>query len=102
MRRDNMTCQYCGAPAQSVDHIIPVSRGGQSAWDNVVRPPSPSRPDSDRGRAPLPALRTSQPRTRAHQVVACCFSCNNRKGNKLLEAPPPLVLSGHAASLTPY
>ena len=34
--RDRYRCQYCGAPAESIDHVIPKSRGGQNTWDNVV------------------------------------------------------------------
>jgi 5-methylcytosine-specific restriction endonuclease McrA len=34
--RDGWTCQYCGAPAENVDHVIPKSRGGRHSWDNVV------------------------------------------------------------------
>jgi 5-methylcytosine-specific restriction endonuclease McrA len=34
--RDDHTCQYCGAPAESIDHVVPRSRGGQHSWDNVV------------------------------------------------------------------
>lgn len=34
--RDGGRCMYCGAVATSVDHVIPRSRGGQHAWDNVV------------------------------------------------------------------
>jgi 5-methylcytosine-specific restriction endonuclease McrA len=34
--RDNHRCQYCGGPAESIDHVIPRSRGGQHSWDNVV------------------------------------------------------------------
>lgn len=34
--RDGGRCVYCGAPATSVDHVIPRSRGGQHRWDNVV------------------------------------------------------------------
>lgn len=34
--RDNYTCQYCGAPAENIDHVIPKSRGGQHCWENVV------------------------------------------------------------------
>jgi 5-methylcytosine-specific restriction endonuclease McrA len=34
--RDNYVCQYCGAPAENVDHVVPRSRGGAHAWDNVV------------------------------------------------------------------
>ncbi|MBK5229190.1 MAG: HNH endonuclease [Actinobacteria bacterium] len=34
--RDNFECQYCGRPAENVDHVIPRSRGGQHTWENVV------------------------------------------------------------------
>jgi len=34
--RDRHTCQYCGEKAESIDHVIPRSRGGQHTWDNVV------------------------------------------------------------------
>jgi len=36
LARDNNRCVYCGAPATSLDHVVPKSRGGQHAWDNVV------------------------------------------------------------------
>lgn len=47
--RDGHSCQYCGGPAESIDHVTPRSRGGDHTWDNVV---------------------------------ACCRSCNVRKGNR--------------------
>jgi 5-methylcytosine-specific restriction endonuclease McrA len=34
--RDNHRCQYCGGPAESIDHVVPRSRGGLHTWDNVV------------------------------------------------------------------
>lgn len=34
--RDEFKCQYCGAKAENVDHIVPRSRGGAHTWDNVV------------------------------------------------------------------
>jgi 5-methylcytosine-specific restriction endonuclease McrA len=34
--RDDHTCQYCGLPAENVDHVLPRSRGGQHIWENVV------------------------------------------------------------------
>lgn len=51
MMRDRYTCQYCmkvlPAGELTLDHVIPRSRAGESAWENLV---------------------------------ACCHSCNNRKG----------------------
>jgi len=34
--RDEHTCQYCGVPAENVDHVLPRSRGGAHEWENVV------------------------------------------------------------------
>jgi 5-methylcytosine-specific restriction endonuclease McrA len=38
--RDRNRCQYCGKHHRqsdlNVDHVIPLSRGGASTWDNVV------------------------------------------------------------------
>jgi 5-methylcytosine-specific restriction endonuclease McrA len=34
--RDGWICQYCGGTAENVDHVVPRSRGGQHAWENVV------------------------------------------------------------------
>ncbi len=34
--RDDNICQYCGATAESLDHVVPRSRGGAHTWDNVV------------------------------------------------------------------
>ncbi len=34
--RDDHRCQYCGGAAENIDHVIPRSRGGSHAWENVV------------------------------------------------------------------
>ncbi|MDP9023717.1 MAG: HNH endonuclease [Actinomycetota bacterium] len=34
--RDGGRCQYCHAPAEDVDHVVPRSRGGEHRWENVV------------------------------------------------------------------
>jgi 5-methylcytosine-specific restriction endonuclease McrA len=47
--RDGHICQYCGGPAESLDHVKPRSKGGDHSWENVV---------------------------------ACCRSCNVRKGSR--------------------
>lgn len=36
LRRDNRRCRYCGGDANSVDHILPLARGGISVADNLV------------------------------------------------------------------
>lgn len=37
-RRDNYTCQYCGARGgrMTVDHVVPRHRGGEHTWTNLV------------------------------------------------------------------
>ena len=39
-RRDDYTCQYCGKKEDrkklTIDHVIPVSKGGESSFDNCV------------------------------------------------------------------
>lgn len=34
--RDGGKCQYCNAAAESIDHVIPRSKGGLHTWENVV------------------------------------------------------------------
>jgi 5-methylcytosine-specific restriction endonuclease McrA len=34
--RDGGRCQYCGKRAESIDHVVPRSRGGTHTWENVV------------------------------------------------------------------
>ncbi len=37
LRRDRQTCQYCGSIKHlTLDHLIPTSKGGKHAWDNIV------------------------------------------------------------------
>jgi 5-methylcytosine-specific restriction endonuclease McrA len=56
LMRDRYTCQYCHRTLVSgeltLDHVVPRSRAGESAWENLV---------------------------------ACCHSCNNRKGSRTPE-----------------
>ncbi len=39
-RRDRDACQYCGKTLKrsdlSLDHVVPLSRGGETTWENVV------------------------------------------------------------------
>ena len=47
--RDGHTCHYCGATGSgrelTLDHIVPRSRGGRTAWDNVVTACGPCNRD---------------------------------------------------------
>lgn len=36
LRRDHRRCAYCRRPGDTIDHVIPRSRGGAHTWDNCV------------------------------------------------------------------
>ena len=36
LRRDRRSCAYCGTRADTIDHVIPRSRGGAHSWENCV------------------------------------------------------------------
>lgn len=36
LRRDAQRCGYCGGSANTIDHVLPRSRGGQDSWENLV------------------------------------------------------------------
>ncbi|PIE26637.1 MAG: HNH endonuclease [Micrococcales bacterium] len=36
LRRDAHRCAYCGKQANTVDHVLPRSRGGPDSWENLV------------------------------------------------------------------
>jgi 5-methylcytosine-specific restriction endonuclease McrA len=36
LRRDRRTCAYCGDRADTIDHLVPRSRGGEWTWLNTV------------------------------------------------------------------
>jgi 5-methylcytosine-specific restriction endonuclease McrA len=58
--RDDHLCQYCGGTADSIDHIVPRSRGGGHSWDNVAaacRPCNLSKRDRTPAEAGMPLAR---------------------------------------------
>lgn len=36
MHRDHYRCAYCGSRAETIDHVVPRSRGGAHTWENCV------------------------------------------------------------------
>nr|WP_255426751.1 HNH endonuclease [Pseudonocardia sp. C8] len=36
LRRDGRRCAYCTRRADTIDHVVPRSRGGTHSWDNCV------------------------------------------------------------------
>lgn len=72
LKRDSHSCQYCGNNKRlTLDHVIPVSKGGQHKWDNVVTACEPCN-QYKRDRTPHEAgmpLRT-KPKAPMHPTVA--------------------------------
>jgi 5-methylcytosine-specific restriction endonuclease McrA len=36
LARDGYTCRWCGGPANTADHLVPLSRGGASTEQTMV------------------------------------------------------------------
>lgn len=65
LARDAWTCQYCGTQRTglTVDHVIPRSRGGASAWENIVAACGPcNRRKGDRLPVEIEMHPSSKPR----------------------------------------
>lgn len=52
--RDMWVCQYCGAPANTADHIVPRSKGGEDSAFNLVASCRPC--NSRKGDRPITRL----------------------------------------------
>ena len=72
LKRDNHRCQYCGSNKHlTLDHVIPVSKGGEHKWNNVVTA-CESCNQRKRDRTPAEAgmpLRT-KPKAPMHPTIA--------------------------------
>jgi 5-methylcytosine-specific restriction endonuclease McrA len=71
--RDDYRCQYCGNHADSIDHVVPRSRGGRDVWDNLAaacRPCNSRKRDRTPDEAGMRLLRPCHaPRATAWIVV---------------------------------
>lgn len=36
LRRDSHRCGYCAGSANTIDHVLPRSRGGKDSWENLI------------------------------------------------------------------
>lgn len=72
--RDDYRCQYCGKTADSIDHVLPRSRGGPHSWENVAaacRPCNLSKRDRTPDEAGMRLARPCRaPRSAAWVVVS--------------------------------
>ena len=66
--RDRNTCQFCGQALPSaeltLDHVVPRSQGGKSAWENLVAccpPCNNDKGDRTPDQAAMKLLRTPRP-----------------------------------------
>lgn len=74
--RDHFSCQYCGDGSDlTFDHVVPRSRGGKTAWDNVVAACSPCNLKKG-GRLPKEAHMV--PRTQPYQPTNFMLQENGR------------------------
>jgi len=72
LRRDRHTCQYCGSmKSLTLDHLIPTSKGGKNAWDNIVTA-CESCNNRKGNRTPQQAgmVLRSQPKAPDHPIIA--------------------------------
>ncbi|MDJ0770221.1 MAG: HNH endonuclease [Ilumatobacter sp.] len=71
--RDEYRCQYCGSRADSIDHVVPRSRGGHDVWENLAaacRPCNTAKRDRTPSEAGMQLLRPCRaPRTSSWVVV---------------------------------
>jgi 5-methylcytosine-specific restriction endonuclease McrA len=63
--RDLYTCQYCGEPfsrnSLTLDHVIPISRGGRTNWENIVTACNPCNSRKGNSLTPKPKIQPYQP-----------------------------------------
>lgn len=63
--RDNYKCQYCHkelTPKEcTIDHVVPVSKGGKTVWHNVVTACRPCNNNKGNNSTPLPRVKPHQP-----------------------------------------
>jgi len=62
--RDEYRCQYCGSRADSIDHVVPRSRGGRDVWDNLAaacRPCNSAKRDRTPDEAGMRLIRPCRP-----------------------------------------
>ena len=64
--RDNCQCQYCGADIDrkeaTLDHVVPVSKGGKSVWENCTTACGPcNSAKSDKTKGWKPRIKPYKP-----------------------------------------
>jgi 5-methylcytosine-specific restriction endonuclease McrA len=75
--RDEYTCQYCGRPAENVDHVVPRSKGGSHTWDNVVAACKPCNSRKENRSPSEVGLNLRRPPRQPHDSVWIVVSVDN-------------------------
>ena len=75
--RDGWSCQYCGVTlnyhSMSIDHVLPISRGGKTSWKNCVA--SCVSCNSNKGNKKIgPTKKNLSPKQKQAQAVAIALS----------------------------
>ena len=70
MHRDRFRCAYCGSKADTVDHVVPRSRGGDHSWENCVAAARPAITARPTGCSPSWAGRCGRPRAAEGAALA--------------------------------
>lgn len=47
LERDKYVCAYCGGHGDTIDHVLPQSRGGPNTWTNLVAACKPCNNSKD-------------------------------------------------------
>ena len=90
--RDDHRCQYCGERADSIDHVVPRSKGGPHTWENVAAACRPCNL-TKRDRTPDEAgMRLARP-CRAPRATAWVVVVGQRHPRHLAAVPADGVLS---------
>ena len=63
LERDYFTCHYCGQEANTVDHLIPISKGGTDEATNMVAACNPCNSGKRDRMTPTFFERTPKPTT---------------------------------------
>jgi 5-methylcytosine-specific restriction endonuclease McrA len=71
-KRDHHQCQYCDSTHRlTLDHVIPLSKGGSHSWDNVVTACEPcNQRKGDRTPEQSGLTLRSKPKAPIHPTVA--------------------------------
>jgi len=83
--RDGYACQYCGKHAHdlTIDHVVPKSKGGAHAWDNLVS--ACKTCNHRKGGKSLPEARMTLKKTPAEPRAGAYYTIERRLDTAVVE-----------------